>query len=370
MPEVLFVSKPVAPPWNDSSKNLVRDIAGNLRRHSPVLMGRAGQVCPIEPGRVEAVYAAVSAGTFSPTTRDNVGVLRHLLLGRSADLWHFFFAPNPKSSAAGRFARAIRRVPCVHTVCSLPAETLSVRKLLFADATVALSRSAYERFRQEGVSESALRVIPPSVPPLAEPTSDARKKLREKYDLPADAPVWIYPGDLEFGGGAEIALEGFAAWNRPEATLLMACRRKTPQADGALSRLVAQARQRGIETRVRWVGETRNIHELLALSDFVVMVNRTAYAKMDYPLVALEAMCLGRPVLVGMGTPSAELAEEGGAVAVETNGEALAEAIEGLSADQVASAEVQRKARRLATSRFSPQEVAAAYELLYEEIHG
>jgi phosphatidylinositol alpha-1,6-mannosyltransferase len=370
MPEVLFVSKPVAPPWNDSSKNLVRDIAGHLRSHDPVLMGRAGQVCPIDHGRVEAVYGALSGGAFSPSTRENVGVLRHLLLGRSTDLWHFFFAPNPKSSAAGRFARAIRRVPSVHTVCSVPAETLSVRKLLFADATVALSRSAYERFRQEGVSESALRVIPPSVPPLAEPTSDERKELRKKHDLPADAPVWIYPGDLEFGGGAEIALEGFAAWNRPEATLLMACRRKTPQADEALSRLVTQAKRWRIAPQVRWVGETRDIHELLALSDFVVMVNRTAYAKMDYPLVALEAMCLGRPVLVGMGTPSAELAEDGGAVAVEIDAEALAEAIEGLSVDQTANAEVGRKARELATSRFSPQEVAAAYERLYEDIHG
>ena len=100
------------------------------------------------------------------------------------------------------------------------------------------------------------------------------------------------------------------------------------------------------------------------------MVNQTAYAKMDYPLVALESMSLGRLVLVGSGTPSAELAEDGGAIAVEPNGEALAEAIEGLSADQASREKIGRKARELATSRFSPQEVAAAYEVLYEEVDG
>jgi phosphatidylinositol alpha-1,6-mannosyltransferase len=363
------VSKPVAPPWNDSSKNLVRDIAGHLKRHSPILMGHPGQASPIEGGRVEAVYGPASSGGFAPSVRENLGVLRHLLLGRSADLWHFFFAPNPKSSAAGRLARVVRGVPSVHTVCSVPAEGVAVRKLLFADATVALSRSAYERFRQEGVSESALRVIPPSVPPLPAPTPLERANLRKKHELPEAASIWIYPGDLEFGGGAEIALEGFAASNRPDAILLMACRRKTPQADEALSRLVAQSKRWGIESRLRWLGETRHIHELLGLSDFVVMVNRTAYAKMDYPLVALESMCLGRPVLVGKGTPSAELAESGGAVAVETSGEALAEAIESLSADRESYAGIAREARALATSRFSPQEVAAAYELLYEELH-
>ena len=369
MVEVLFVSKPVAPPWNDSSKNLVRDIAGHLQRHSPVLMGRPGQANPIHRGRVEAVYGPASSGGFAPGVRENLGVLRHLLLGRSADLWHFFFAPNPKSSAAGRLAGAIRRVPTVHTVCSVPAETMAVRRLLFADATVALSQFVYERLRQEGVSESALRLIPPSVPPLAEPTSLERARLRKKHELPEAAPIWIYPGDLEFGGAAEIALQGFAAWNRADSVLLMACRRKTPRADDALRGFRAQTKRWGIESQVRWLGETPHIHEILGLSDFVVMVNRTAYAKMDYPLVALESMCLGRPVLVGKGTPSAELADGGGALAVETNGEALAEAIESLSTDGASYTEIGRKARALAMSKFSPQEVAAAYELLYEEIY-
>jgi len=370
MREILFVSKPVAPPWNDSSKNLVRDIAGHLGRHSPVLMGRAGQLNPLNRGRVEAVYRAEGSAGFAPSVRENLGVLRHLLLGRSADLWHFFFAPNPKSSAAGRLATVLRRVPSVHTVCSVPAEGVDVTKLLFADATVALSRFAYERFVEEGVSGRGLRVIPPSVPPLAAPTSLERKALRNKHALPETATIWIYPGDLEFGGGAEIALHGFAAWNRSDSMLLMACRRKTQQADEALSRLRAKTKQWGLDAQVLWLGETQHIHELLALSDFVVMVNPVAYAKMDYPLVALESMCLTRPVLVAKGTPSAELAEDGGAVAVETSGEALAAAIESLSGDRAAIGVVGRKARALATSKFSPQTVAEAYEVLYEDLHG
>jgi len=339
MGEILFVSKPVAPPWNDSSKNLVRDIAGHLQEHSPVLMQRSRQ-----------------------------GVLRHLLFGPSSDLWHFFFAPNLKSSTAGRLACALRRVPSVHTVCSMPLDGARPSKLLFADLTVALSRAAQERFRQDGVSDEVLRVIPPCVPELAEPTAIERAELRAKHELPRTAPIWIYPGDLEFGGGAEIALQGFAAWNRSDAVLLMACRRKTPQADEAQLRLRDLARQWGVAPRVHWLGETPLIHELLALSDFVVMVNPRAYAKMDYPLVVLEAMCLGRPVLVGKGTPSAELAEHGGALAAETHAEALTEAVERLNADENARAQLGRQARALATSKFSPHEVAAAYERLYEEL--
>jgi len=342
MTEILFVSKPVVPPWNDGSKNLVRDVSGHLERHSSVLMARSG----------------------------HLGVLSQLLFGRSPDVWHFFFAPNLKASSAARFARAVRGVPSVHTVCSMPAEGVATRELLFADVTVALSQFAYERFVRDGVSESALRVIPPCVPALAEPTPIDRAELRDKHGLPQGVPVWIYPGDLEFGGGAEIALEGLAASNEADTVLLMACRRKTPAADEALSRLRAQARRWGIDSRVRWPGETPHIHELLALSDFVVMVNRLAYAKTDYPLVVLEAMCLGRPVLVAARTPSAELAEVGGALAVEPSGEALAEAVENLSANQDSCRKLGIEARGLATSRFSPRGVAAEYELLYDAVLG
>lgn len=340
MAQVLFVSKPVVPPWNDSSKNLVRDIATSLERHSPVLTGRSR----------------------------HLGVFRQLLFATSPDVWHFFFAPNVKTSRAARFARAVRRVPSIHTVCSLPAEEDAIGNLLFADVTVALSRAAFERLRLAGVDESALRLIPPCVPPLSEPGPDRRGELRKKHAIPENTQVWIYPGDLEFGGGAEIAVKGFAAWNRPDALLLIACRPKTARAAVERLRLMDLARRWGIASQVRWLGDTLQIHELLTLSDFVVLVNRSAYAKMDYPLVALESMCLARPVLVGRGTPSEELAELGAAVAVEPDAEALADAVRRLSADEASLIELGHRAHSVATSTFSPKQVAAAYERLYEEI--
>ena len=38
MPRVLFVSKPIAPPFHDGTKCLVRDVASELRDFSPVVM--------------------------------------------------------------------------------------------------------------------------------------------------------------------------------------------------------------------------------------------------------------------------------------------------------------------------------------------
>jgi phosphatidylinositol alpha-1,6-mannosyltransferase len=368
MADVLFVSKTVEPPWNDSSKNLVRDIASELTRYTPTLMGRSSGPSPLGLGSVVDVYGKGGAPAFSPSIRDKLGVLSYLLWGTHADLWHFFFAPNPKSSVAGRFATALRRTPSVHTVCSLPERDAPLGRLVFADLTVVLSRYAHERFCAEGLDESALRIIPPSVPALREPGESERAALRAKHGLPASASIWIYPGDLEHGGGAEVSIDGFAAAMDEDACLLMACRNKSAGAEPERVRLMEQARRKGIERRVRWVGETLAIHELLALSDFVVLPNTSGFAKMDYPLVALEAMAMGRAVLVSSRTAAAELAAEGGALAIEPVPEALASAVETLSSDAARTKTLGQAARRLTQERFSPKRIADAYERIYGEL--
>ena len=165
MREVLFVSKPVHPPWNDSSKNLVRDLATGLRRSRPIVMTRRGAPPPMDGVSTTAVYGA-AAGGFSPALADNARVLGRLLFGARPSLWHFFFAPNRMSSRAGRFARTVRRVPVVHTVCSAPRRDVPLEAVLFADRTVVLSRRTERRFLEAGVPADRLARIAPAVPPL------------------------------------------------------------------------------------------------------------------------------------------------------------------------------------------------------------
>jgi hypothetical protein len=53
------------------------------------------------------VYAAASGG-FAPGLMDQARVFSHLLTARDHALWHFFFAPNPKSCIAGRISTRLR----------------------------------------------------------------------------------------------------------------------------------------------------------------------------------------------------------------------------------------------------------------------
>jgi len=366
MADVLFVSKPVVPPWNDSSKNLVRDLALGLRRYRPVVLGREGSE-PLPVGQTEPLYPA-SAGGFAPGLRDNARVFGRLVGGPRPALWHFFFAPNPKSSAAGRLARALRRVPTVHTVCSAPRPGTRLPTVLFADCTVVLSRHSEARFLAEGVPAERLRRIPPAIEPLAPLAAEERVAARETHDLPPGRPLLTFPGDLEFGEGARLALHALPALADRDALLVMACRAKTAGAREAEASLRDEAARLGVTERERWIGETPRIHALLGASDVVLLPSIDLYAKMDYPLVLLEAMSLAIPTVVAAGSPAAELAVDGGALAVEARGEALAAALDGLLGDDGARRALGEAGRGAVLERHARGPMAAAYEDLYDTL--
>jgi phosphatidylinositol alpha-1,6-mannosyltransferase len=363
MASILFVSKPVEPPWNDSSKNLVRDLATSLARHRAIVLGRRGG-----PGlrgvETRAVHPAHGdrTGGFAPAFTDQLGVLGELALERRAELWHFFFAPNPRTSTAGRWLARARRKPSVHTVCSVPREDVALREVLFADRTVVLSAHTEKRFRMAGVSTVR---IPPCVAPLALPNATQRTEARRALQLPVGPPLVVYPGDLEFGRGARTTLEAFA--RLPEGPILaIACRAKTPAARAAEVELRELALRRA-PGRVHFLGETRRILELLGAADVVALPSETLYAKMDYPLVLLESMALGRPVVVAEGTAAAELGAHG-AVVVPAHVEPLTSALQRLLASPEHAARVGATGRAAALETFSPSAMAQAYERVYDEL--
>ncbi len=367
MARVLMVSKPIAPPWNDSSKNLVRDLATHLTRHRATIMTQRARDPQLPGVAAEAVYGA-HAG-FAPALRDNARALARLLVGPTHALWHFFFAPNPRSSSAAGLAARLRRARTVQTVCSAPRSDVDLARVLFAERTVVLSRHTERLFLDAGVPRARLTRIPPAVAPIEPRTQAQTAALRSRLDLPPDTPLIVYPGDLEFSGAAERMLHAHVEITRShDALLVIACRRKTPRAASEEARLHALTERLGLGARVRFIGETPSIHDLLAAAHVVALPAENLYAKMDLPLVLIEAMLLERPVLTFEGTPAAELCEGDAALAVGPDPADIASRVARLLSSPQERVALGARARAAALERYRPAVVAAAYETLYDEL--
>ncbi len=366
MRRVLFVSKPIVPPWHDGSKNLVRDVATSLTAFAPTVL-----TTPESPDVAGAtgwpVYA--TSGRFAPSLEANARVLAALVRAHGFDVWHFVFAPNAASSTAARLAiragrvRGVRRV--VQTVASRPKRFEGVRALLFGDVVVALSEWTRARLLAHGAVGRRLVVIPPCARPPRTTTPEEIAEVRARFTL-GEGPVVVYPGDLEVSSGAQTMLSAVPDIARriPEARVVFACRRKTARAADAEARLVAEAKALGVADQCRFVGELPELAPLLAAASSVALPADDLYGKVDVPLVVVEALAAGLPLVLARGGPletvtTASFVEPG-------DGAALAEHVVLQLRGGAPVREAVQAGQALYRATFAPAAVAARYEAVYE----
>jgi glycosyltransferase involved in cell wall biosynthesis len=365
---VLFVSKPIAPPWNDGSKNLVRDIASHLVRARPTVLTTPGAPSVGERVTQEPIYR--EGGGFAPGLVANARVLARLLRGDAMDAWHFVFAPNRASSSAARVAIAARRATgwkgrVVQTVASAPRDFREAPRLLFGDRIVVLSEWMRARLVGVGASARDIRVVPPCAAAPERASEEAIVALRARLAL-GDGPIVLYPGDYEVSTGAiTVARATRPILNAvPRATVVFACRPKTKNAEAARRAVLAE--HGAGEGRVVHVGEIPDLHALIAASSVVAFPVDDLYGKVDVPLVVLEAMALGVPLVLAGRGPLEMVAAARFVEPAEP--EALAREIIDLLTHVHAARDLGERARREHEARFSPRVVASEHDALYEEL--
>jgi phosphatidylinositol alpha-1,6-mannosyltransferase len=368
-PRVLFVSKPIAPPWNDGSKNLVRDVAKHLARARPTVLTLPD--APPLGGRVAMDSVYTQPGRFAPALAQNARVVRRLLTGDPHDAWHFVFAPNPASSTVARFARRAReavgwRGAVVQTVASAPASFDGVSQWIFGDAVVAVSDWMRGRLMGAGVKQP-VRVIPPCAEAPATPTEEAKKAIRGRLEV-GDAPIVLYPGDYEVSRGAATVARAVAAiaLARPDAVVVYACRAKTAQVAEARAAVESDLRAAGLLDRTRHAGDVDDMPALIAASSVVAFPVDDLYGKVDVPLVLLEAMALGVPLVVCRGGPL-EALTCARFVDPEDDARLAADVLHFLQ-NARARKDAGELGKTLHANRFAPRVVARAYDDLYDEV--
>lgn len=369
-PRVLFVSKPIAPPWNDGSKNLVRDVAAHLKNARATVMATPGAP-PIGP-RVTIEHVYRDPGRFASAIAANARVVRRLATGDPHDIWHFVFAPNPVSSTVARTASRGRRAlgwngKVVQTVASVPRSFDGAGAVIFGDVVVALTEHTRGRLVGAGVSADRIRVIPPCVrAPAPRPhTLGARMKVGVM-----EGPIVLYPGDYEVSTGAQTVSASAKAIleAEPRATIVFACRKKTSEADEAQRAIEKELARAGVANRTKHLGEITFMDELIGISSVVAFPVDDLYGKIDLPLVLLEAMALGVPIVVARGGPLEAL--DFARFVDPGDGDALAKHVGELLRDVEAARRLGAEGKKVYNARYAPEAVAAQYDALYTEMVG
>jgi glycosyltransferase involved in cell wall biosynthesis len=356
----------MVPPWTDSGKNLARDIAAAGERYQYHVLGTSDAKPPGPNCVVEPIYS--ESGVYAAGIKQNIPVFKRLLRPDRLPLYHFFFAPNKRTSQVARTVLFFKRRKSIHTICSVPKDFGNIDSLLFSDVVVALSRDTQRKLEER--SGRRILQIPPCVPIDAPVSGERKRAALTSLALPADRPLVLFAGDLEFGNAATICVAALdRILTRTVAHFVFACRLKTELAREAEAGIRAEVEGQSWAARVHFHNEVEDMEALAAAVTLNVLPADTLYAKMDIPLVLLESLREGVPVVVSDHGPLSELLDRDVGAKVSTgNADEFAQAVTTLLADEGALRIKGESGRKMVQEVYAPKIVGAAYERIYDEL--
>lgn len=286
--QVLLVSKPLGPPWNDGAKTVALSLARELSADTIGILIEKGTSLEGFEGAEHVSVRGVRLG--GPRGLANLRLFASILLVRRRfAVLHFMFAPNKMACWAVRILRVLTPgVAFVQTIMS-PPRSADTRGMRFGDRVFAHSHASAARFYGP---VDVLR--PPCSIPLSVP---ARAEALSTLGWPVDRNHLLFAGDIEHGSAAALLQQILPPLldTLPSLMVHLSIRSKT-EASGPMLQALRQGPLAPWKDRVRTYIDSERFAELLDGMDAMILPTETLVGKVDAPMVALEAHARGKPV--------------------------------------------------------------------------
>jgi glycosyltransferase involved in cell wall biosynthesis len=243
---------------------------------------------------------------------------------------------------------------------------LKRRELDGADAVTAVSAAVAESLRADyGLDPVRVKVVPNGAdPPDEQGERAAMRRYRESLGAGMLRPLWVCVGRLERQKGQDVLLEALAMLRQRGIDFVCAF-----AGDGS-TRAALEARREalGLGAHARFLGQVEDPGPLLAAADAVVLPSRWE----GLPLVVLEALARGRPVVASGVGGIPEVIEDGveGRLVPPDDATALAAALEDCFRRSDVAQSMGRRGARLIQDRYTWPRVVENFETVYDEVLG
>jgi 1,2-diacylglycerol 3-alpha-glucosyltransferase len=263
-----------------------------------------------------------------------------------------------KGWAGGRRERVLRRLVALE--CTL---------LRDAEAAVAMSSAIRDEMIAAGLARERIELIPHGVDTARFRPATAEERLVERraLGLPAGGVLAVYTGRLLRGKGLSTLVEAFATAAAAVSDLRLALvgsgRGQSLSVDDELQSQVAAA---GLADRVFLPGRVDGVEGWLRAADVFVFPSR--FEALGISLV--EAAACALPAVASRTGGIVDVVEDGfsGLLIPPGDAAALAESLVALARDPQRRAEMGRRAREVALSRFDEAHALARYRALFRSL--
>jgi glycosyltransferase involved in cell wall biosynthesis len=368
---ILLVTRPIAPPWDEASKNFAYTLAKNFPDFEFGLLTNGLIPNLPENIRQEPIYTSNNFNAWQ-----KLKLLKYLsnLKKNDFNVLHFLFTPTKLNSFLLRNLLGGKKIATVQTIATLREDLYTdkeIKKMAFADEVVAYSKYAEEKLKKLGIND--VHQIYPGVDlELYKPTMKDTELLTA-YCLPQNDFIVTFPGEFVRLGATDdivnLILRYSSILYEKNIKIIFACRVKNKKDFKKRGEIKRKLKEKGLADLARFPDTFTTLEKLFNTSDLVIFPVRDMKGKFDVPLVVIEAMACAKPVVISDLPILREFSSNENSVIIKSGDiKQLLEAILGLRQNKEKRESVGRKARIFAQDYFNIKKIAEQYKNIYNSL--
>lgn len=363
---ILALTRPICPPWDEASKNFAYLLSRSSRHTFHVLTTQ--QYASHISGRCVA-HPIFSSDKLNTTQKIHLVWFLLTLRPGMVDAIHTFFTPTRITSLIIRFTARRLHLPVIQSAATisphLDAEAYS--KAFFGNNIIVYSDTTRRLLTSAGIN-NVTRIYP--AVDRTRFTSSGSKELRNRLGVPADAILIGYPGEyarLEAHRHLKKIITDIIQPN-PRVHLALACRIKNDDDRRIELEYRQLVQQLGLTNQIHFINTFDNVADALRSFDVCVFPVESMGGKFDFPLVLVEAATIGCPIVVSDIPQLSEFANITGAIKVQAADPSTTVAALLSLLDQKKRSDLSQL-HVAAANVFDSVLITQAYDSLYDTLH-
>ncbi|PIP26490.1 MAG: hypothetical protein CO140_04245 [Candidatus Moranbacteria bacterium CG_4_9_14_3_um_filter_40_7] len=369
MKKILLVTRPIAPPWDEASKNFAFYLAKNTPGFQFGLLTNG--ILPDLPENIlqKPIYRSNDFGF-----RQKLRLLLNLKkLKKEFNVLHFLFTPTKLNSFWLKNLVKNSAVKTIQTVATLREDLYTdaeIKSLLFGDWIVTYSDYAKNKLNRLGFQN--VEKIYPGVDLAEYGKKEKNPGLMAKYGFQDNDFVINFTGEYSRLSAIDNVIAAFEkiASQIPRAKLSLAVRIKNSKDQAKKTEIREKLKNLNLLDRVAFHDDgTYLMPDIYNLCDISLFPAQNLRGKFDVPLAIIEAMACEKPVILSDLPILGEIAKAENSVIIKAGDVSqLAAKISELYLSPEKRSALGKTARKFTEINFDIQKIAQKYQALYQKI--